>query len=458
MATQAEGPVGTPSAQVVGNAFVEQYYHILHQSPELVHRFYQDSSVLSRPDVNGVMTSVTTMQGISDKILSLNYKDYKGEIMTADAQQSYGEGVIVLVTGCLTGRDKVKRKFVQSFFLAPQEKGFFVLNDVFRFVEESAAVETAGNSTNESTPADVLPPDSEQPAPAPDYTSMGRDIQYQEDMNDGAEVCDPSDNDESVVEDEVVMDATTNSSQAEIITVNSVSTAAEGDAPKKSYASIVKVAKSHSVPTTVQAPVSNVKVEPPASDRQSGAPAKSAPPVEVSTPSGESAIESSNVPEEVEGYSIYVRNLPSNATSPQLEEIFRKFGPIKQGGVQVRSNKQGFCFGFVEFESSSSMKSAIEASPLSIGHRNAVVEEKRTTTRVSSVSTNGGRARYPSGGRGGFRNESFRGRGNFGGGRGYGRSQGEFSGRPRSARSGETYQRVDQNGAGRGSRQAGAKQ
>ncbi|MFS7943547.1 putative Ras GTPase-activating protein-binding protein [Helianthus anomalus] len=30
------------SAQVVGNAFIQQYYHILHQSPRLVHRFYQD--------------------------------------------------------------------------------------------------------------------------------------------------------------------------------------------------------------------------------------------------------------------------------------------------------------------------------------------------------------------------------------------------------------------------------
>lgn len=51
-----------PSAQVVGNAFVDQYYHILHQSPGLVHRFYHDSSLLSRPDAEGVMTTVTTMQ------------------------------------------------------------------------------------------------------------------------------------------------------------------------------------------------------------------------------------------------------------------------------------------------------------------------------------------------------------------------------------------------------------
>ncbi|GJX60025.1 retrovirus-related pol polyprotein LINE-1 [Tanacetum coccineum] len=64
MAMQAASPAAAvlPSAQVVGNAFVEQYYHILHQSPELVHKFYQDSSIFSRPNTNGLMTSVTTMQ------------------------------------------------------------------------------------------------------------------------------------------------------------------------------------------------------------------------------------------------------------------------------------------------------------------------------------------------------------------------------------------------------------
>lgn len=62
MALQTASPPTTPSAEVVGNAFVEQYYHILHHSPEFVYRFYQDISILSRPDSNGSMTSVTTMQ------------------------------------------------------------------------------------------------------------------------------------------------------------------------------------------------------------------------------------------------------------------------------------------------------------------------------------------------------------------------------------------------------------
>lgn len=62
MATQETAPASGPSAEVVGNAFVAQYYHILHESPELVHRFYQDSSSLSRPNTDGFMTTVTTTQ------------------------------------------------------------------------------------------------------------------------------------------------------------------------------------------------------------------------------------------------------------------------------------------------------------------------------------------------------------------------------------------------------------
>ena len=63
MAMQAAIPAAAlPSTQVVGNAFVEQYYHILHQFPELVYKFYQDVSVVSRPNSDGVMTLVTTMQ------------------------------------------------------------------------------------------------------------------------------------------------------------------------------------------------------------------------------------------------------------------------------------------------------------------------------------------------------------------------------------------------------------
>ena len=57
----AEEAVPTFNAQLVGNAFVDQYYNVLYKNPEMVHRFYIDSSEVSRPDSDGSMSSASTM-------------------------------------------------------------------------------------------------------------------------------------------------------------------------------------------------------------------------------------------------------------------------------------------------------------------------------------------------------------------------------------------------------------
>lgn len=77
------------------------------------------------------------MQAINEKILSLGYGEFRAEIITVDSQESYNGGVLVLVTGYLTRNDNIRRKFTQTFFLAPQDKGYFVLNDVFRYVDDA---------------------------------------------------------------------------------------------------------------------------------------------------------------------------------------------------------------------------------------------------------------------------------------------------------------------------------
>ncbi|KAJ0106435.1 hypothetical protein Patl1_18915 [Pistacia atlantica] len=460
-----------PSAQVVGNAFVDQYYHILHQSPGLVHRFYQDSSLLSRPDTKGAMTTVTTMQAINDKILSLNYEDCIAEIKTADAQESYEKGVIVLVTGCLTGKDNVRKKFTQTFFLAPQDKGYFVLNDVFRFVEESESLQINSDSNNSINENAVTANVTQAPEPAHnhDHVPVDRAIAIEgEDLDNGPEVYDPSDKEEGSVIEEEVVEPLVVSVHSEIHTVDDSATVTEEDLPqKKSYASILKVAKGNPTPSRAYVPTNNVKPPPANTDQQSVVSAKPAPAPETSAPSIENAPESSSVNEEAEGYSIYVRNLSFSATPAQLEEAFKKFGPIKKNGIQVRSNKQGYCFGFVAFEMPSSVQSALEASPIPIGDRQADVEAKRANSRVSGGG--GGRGRFSSG-RVGFRTDSFKGRGNFGGGRGYGRneyrnqgegrhefrSQGEFSARPKGSSGGRSGEgRVNQNGNRRGGHQGG---
>ncbi|KAL0450463.1 UNVERIFIED_CONTAM: Nuclear transport factor 2 [Sesamum latifolium] len=354
MATQTANLPPAPSAQVVGNAFVEQYYHILHHSPELVFRFYQDTSVLSRPDADGLMTTVTTMQSINDKICSLDYKNYKAEIKTADAQDSYKDGVIVLVTGCLTGKDNLRRKFTQTFFLAPQDKGYYVLNDVFRYVEESEPDISSGVvlGVNE-TPSSSLGQDPEpaqvvDPPNANDATSTADEIETNEEKT-GDQVIDErqaSSDRDILVEAESHLNENHESAVAE-----SVPSASQEDVPKKSYASIVS-SQAKKGPTKVYVPANPAKGTSAKTESQPVNPVTEASDSEAAAPvPPDNAQESEDAEDEVEGHSIYIRNLPLNATVAQLEAEFKKFGTIKPNGVQVRSNKQqGFCFGFVEFQ------------------------------------------------------------------------------------------------------------
>lgn len=40
-----------------------------------------------------------------------------------------------------------------------------------------------------------------------------------------------------------------------------------------------------------------------------------------------------------DGFSIYIKGLPMSATPAMLEDEFKKFGPIKPNGIQVRSHR-----------------------------------------------------------------------------------------------------------------------
>ncbi|KAI0525170.1 hypothetical protein KFK09_004562 [Dendrobium nobile] len=459
-----------PSPQVVGGAFVQQYYFVLHKSPDQVHRFYQDSSILSRPDSNGMMTSVTTMQDINDKVLSMDFSDYTAEIESADSQASYKDGVLVVVTGSLTGRDNVRRKFIQSFFLAPQEKGgYVVLNDIFRFVDPSqarGANQVIVNGVNGDS-AEALTPEPEPTLVQEPQVATSVELETfhaVEDIDNGEEVIKPVEHDPPEASIVVAADPEVHASQSDDQPVSEVAVSvSQEDEPKKSYASIVKVYKV-SKSSTLNSTVSKPKVSLP----------KAAPKVDAvnpdkhPTPSSKPSITSEttvstvdNVPEnnsnDVEGHSIYIRNLPLSTTPEEVEVEFKKFGPIRPGGVQVRNHKvERFCFGFVEFESLDSMQAAIKSSPITIGGRQAFVEEKRTTTRVvNGVVTNGGRGRYLAG-RGNYRNDNFRGRGGYGGNQGYGRTEfrnrSEYSGRGRGGLGRPMngfQQRPFQNGNGR---------
>ncbi|XP_071720606.1 nuclear transport factor 2-like [Rutidosis leptorrhynchoides] len=423
MAAPAATPQQPVSAQVVGNAFVQQYYHILHQSPGLVHRFYQDISKVGRPEEDGSLSITTTMEEINSKILSLNYDEFKAEIKSVDSQESLNGGVTVLVTGCLTGKDNVLRKFAQSFFLAPQDKGYFVLNDMFRYIEDSNLTEENIVPT-EDIEAPITPEQVPESVPVvengiPEQVSVPENESQVETVFSSPEKVEVAIVDEEEPEPvpEVIDEV-----QEEVSQVIVDSNTKIEEAPKKSYASIVMDLKQNGVPFSSPGPAPR-KPQPRKQEQHVNnvSPTVLAP---ETAASNVDAVENNIHDDEADGYSIYIKGLPMSATPAMLGDEFKRFGPIKPNGIQVRSNKQqGFCFGFVEFEAPDAVQKAIDASPVLIGGRNAVVEEKRSTN-----SRAGGRGRFPGGRGGGFRNEGVRGgRGNFNGGRSFNRGS-DFNG------------------------------
>ncbi|KAL1816800.1 hypothetical protein ACET3Z_019374 [Daucus carota] len=123
-----------PGAVKVGASFASQYYHVLKQKPDLVYQFYDGSSSVIRVDGESVEKASEIMH-IHELITSLNFTGI--EIKTINSLDSLSGGVLVVVSGSVKAKEFAgRRNFVQTFLLAPQEKGFFVLNDVFHLGEE----------------------------------------------------------------------------------------------------------------------------------------------------------------------------------------------------------------------------------------------------------------------------------------------------------------------------------
>ncbi|CAD6211550.1 unnamed protein product [Miscanthus lutarioriparius] len=381
MAGQAGNPVNHPiSPHVIGGAFVQQYYQILHEQPDQVHKFYQDSSILGRPDSNGTMVYVSTMSAINEKIMAMDVRNCLTEIETADAQLSHKDGVLIVVTGSLTSEEGVFRRFTQSFFLAPQESGgYFVLTDIFRFILERKPAEIIQVATQENEISQNGRPASETCSALPEPIPADRNV-----ISDHVTA-------ESNVTERQISDRSANGTAIE----NNVKTQppvqvpkedpkkalvaarppppTQTDVTKKSYASIVKVMKEGPPTPPVAKTTSSVSKQKPAPKPVSKAvegPEKPSVKPTQAIETGDGIVAQNNSSRNEQGYSIFVKNLPYHANIEMVEEEFKKFGTIKPGGVQVRHNKvDRYVFGFVEYESQQSMQAAIEALYNGVGGR-----------------------------------------------------------------------------------------
>ncbi|EFY93906.1 hypothetical protein J3458_007042 [Metarhizium acridum] len=123
------------SKDEVGWYFVEQYYTTLSKSPEKLHLFYGKRSQF----VYGLEAEVANVsvgrQAIQERIKALDFQDCKVCVTNVDSQASF-ENIVIQVIGETSNKSGEPKKFVQTFVLAQQPSGYFVLNDIWRYINE----------------------------------------------------------------------------------------------------------------------------------------------------------------------------------------------------------------------------------------------------------------------------------------------------------------------------------
>lgn len=417
----------TVSAFEVGSYFITQYYKVLKESPEYSHQFYNDSSTLTRVDGDDTQTA-STMVDIYAVLTSLNVSGV--EVTKLNCQDSWNGGILLIVSGVVRSRNfSGKRTFTQAFFLAPQEKGYFVLNDILQFNDEVLVNQHPVPEVPEVKVDSELPASSprlEQPVSNYELEEETREyvntIHIAEDNPVDKYSLPDEEQHEEPLSETVVKEAPVEEFSPPENSLNHMNYVEDlipipadepaGEPAKLSYASILRASKAQFPQPAVSQPTAarHSMPSPPEQQQkvQANAPqlnpsASSFVPEAAGVGTDEGLIQDEGVL-----MSVYVRSLPLNVTTADLEKEFKKFGRIKPNGVFIRNRKEiGVCFAFVEFEDMSGVHNAIKSSPIEMLGRQVYIEERRASSNSSSRGGVVARGR----GRGSYQNNTSRGRG-----------------------------------------------
>ncbi|GAB7354345.1 hypothetical protein MBLNU459_g4855t1 [Dothideomycetes sp. NU459] len=152
----------------VGWYFVEQYYTTLSRSPEKLYLFYNKrSQYVSGNETEKVAVSVG-QRAINDRIKEHDFQDCKVRVTNVDSQAS-DEHIVIQVIGEISNKSAPHKKFTQTFVLAGQTNGYFVLNDIFRYIveeEEEVEIDAEAEAQADAAADDLQQEPAAQPAPA----------------------------------------------------------------------------------------------------------------------------------------------------------------------------------------------------------------------------------------------------------------------------------------------------
>ncbi|ORY08691.1 hypothetical protein BCR34DRAFT_389134 [Clohesyomyces aquaticus] len=143
----------------VGWYFVEQYYTTLSKSPEKLFLFYNKRSQFVSGTEEDKIQVCIGQKAINDQIKALDFHDTKVRVTNVDSQGS-DANIVIQVIGEISNKGQPHKRFVQTFVLAEQTNGYFVLNDIFRYLAEEPEEE---EQLQQESPADAS--GIQEPAP-----------------------------------------------------------------------------------------------------------------------------------------------------------------------------------------------------------------------------------------------------------------------------------------------------
>ncbi|KAL4991594.1 hypothetical protein BDW68DRAFT_184772 [Aspergillus falconensis] len=444
------------SKDEVGWYFVEQYYTNMSRSPDKLHLFYsRRSQLVFGTEAESVPVAVG-QKAIQEKFKQLDFQDCKVRVLNVDAQASF-ENILISVIGEISNKQEPSRKFVQTFVLAEQPNGYYVLNDVFRYLvdEEEVAEEAAISSdvaeepelqapartaAEPTTEAEELKVDSEEAV-----AEVDEKVEKAEEAESEAPAAEPAPQTNGNEQPQPAPEAVEAPAPvAEALSEKpatpepSPAPPAEKEAPAKEPAPAKAVPKTWAsiasktgaaAPVVPAIPVAPVKPTPAAAPTpQPAAPAPAPTPAAESVPSQPSSNDGSGW--QTAGHDHkksqarasdnqavlgYIKNVTEKVNADLLKETLERYGKLTHFDVSRQKN----C-AFIEFADRAGYNAAVAANPHQIGTEQVKVEERRPRGSVYGGNANYGPGRGGSGrgrgdragsqGRGGFQRD---GRGGF---------------------------------------------
>ncbi|XP_053284737.1 ras GTPase-activating protein-binding protein 1 [Pleuronectes platessa] len=426
-----------PSAQLVGREFVRQYYTLLNQAPDYLHRFYGKNSSYVHGGLDGNGKPAEAVYGQSEihkRVMALSFRDCHTKIRHVDAHATLNEGVVVQVMGELSNNMQPMRKFMQTFVLAPEgtvPNKFYVHNDVFRYQDEvfgdsdseppeesedeveelEERIPSPDVAAEESTTFYDQTPCSEPPAPGDEEEVAAASPEPEPEVEKEAEAAEVELKSETTLEtqtDALKIEDQTDSSPASappttepvIMPAEPAPAAPEENRPF-SWASVTSknLPPSGAVPVTginphvikatpAAPPRAEVKSETqtaaqrpqrdqrPREQRPGGPPPVHRGPRPVRE--GEQGeTEGRRVVRYPDAHQLFVGNVPHDVDKSELKEFFEQYGTV----LELRINSGGKLpnFGFVVFDDSEPVQKILSSRPIKFrGDVRLNVEEKKT--------------------------------------------------------------------------------